>query len=141
MSACPTPLAGVPQCVDVLRRFAISWACNLAALFVATRLVHGVGYGHDAWTLVVAALVFSLVNRLVKPVVTVLGIPLIVLTLGVALFFVNLLMLELTAWLVPGFHLDGFWAAVGATFVVWVVNALLTAAFRRAERRRTRWWA
>ena len=114
----------------MLRRFAITWACNVAALFVAAWLLHGVGYGDDAWTLVVAALVFSLVNRVVKPVVTVLGIPLIVLTLGVALFFVNLLMLELTAWIVPGFHIDGFWAAVGATFVVWAVNAVLAAAFR-----------
>jgi uncharacterized membrane protein YvlD (DUF360 family) len=39
-------------------------------------------------------------------------------------------MLELTAAIVPGFHIDGFWAAVGATFVVWLVNALLTVALR-----------
>jgi putative membrane protein len=112
----------------VLRRLLITWLCNVAALFAASWLVGGVGYGHDAWTLVIAALVFTAVNRLVRPAVLVLGIPLIVLTLGVALFFVNLLMLELTAAIVAGFHIDGFWAAVGATFVVWLVNALLTAA-------------
>jgi putative membrane protein len=114
----------------VLRRLFITWLCNVAALFAASWVIGGVGYGHDAWTLLVAALVFTVVNRLIRPAVVVLGIPLIVLTLGVALFFINLLMLELTAAIVPGFHLDGFWAAVGATFVVWLVNALLTAMLR-----------
>jgi putative membrane protein len=120
----------VTQLSHVFGRLLITWLSNVAALFAASWIIGGVGYGHDAWTLVVAALVFTAVNRLIRPVVVLLGIPLIVLTLGVALFFVNLLMLELTAAIVPGFHIDGFWAAVGATFVVWLVNALLTVALR-----------
>jgi putative membrane protein len=74
--------------------------------------------------------------------VTLLSLPVIILTLGIALFFVNLLMLALTAWLVSGFDIDGFWPAVGGTIVVWIVNAVLSAVFdlddRRARRRRRR---
>lgn len=118
----------------MIRRLAIAWAGNVAALFVAAWLIDGISYGDDWWVLIVAALVFSVVNAVVRPVVFLLSLPLIVLTLGIALFFVNLLMLVLTSALVDGFDVDGFWAAVGGTIVVWVVNALLSATiFRRAR--------
>jgi putative membrane protein len=120
----------------VLRKLAIAWAGNIVALFAAAGLIDGISYGDDWWSLVIAALVFSVVNALVRPVVFVLSLPLIVLTLGIALFFVNLLMLYLTDWLVPDFHIDGFWSAVGGTIIVWLVNALLSATvFKRAKER------
>ncbi len=65
-----------------------------------------------------------------KPLVTFLAIPLIIITLGVAFFFVNLLMLTTTAWLVDGFTIDGFWTAVGGTIVIWIVNSLLAIPVR-----------
>lgn len=117
-----------------MERFLITWLCNTAALWAATELLSGVSTGDDKWlTLIVAALVFSVVNMLVKPLVTLLAIPLIILTLGIALFFVNLLMLFLTSWLVGSFEIDGFWTGVAATLVVWAVNALLDALFDRGE--------
>jgi putative membrane protein len=123
------------EIVAVIRRLAIAWAGNVAALFVAAGLLDGISYGDDWWVLIVAALVFSVVNAFVRPIVFVLSLPLIVLTLGIALFFVNLLMLYLTSWLVDGFKIDDFWSAVGATIIVWLVNALLSATvFRRVER-------
>lgn len=116
-----------------MERFLVTWLCNTAALWVATKLLSGVQSGGDFWiTLILAGLVFSAVNMVVKPVVTVLSIPLIVLTLGIALFFVNLLMLFLTSWIVGNFEIDGFWAGVWATAIVWAVNALLDALFARA---------
>lgn len=118
-----------------MERFLLTWLCNTAALWVATRVLDGVTSGGDFWvTLIVAGLVFSLVNMVVKPVVTVLSIPFIILTLGIALFFVNLLMLFLTSWLVGNFEIDGFWTGVAATVIVWAVNALLDAIFDRDER-------
>ncbi len=117
------------------------WACNVAALFAADALLGGIEFD-DAWKVVVAGAVFGLVNWLLKPVTTLLALPLIILTLGIALFFVNLLMLALTAWLVPGFSIDGFWPAVGGTIVVWAVNAVLQGVFglddMRDRRRRAR---
>jgi putative membrane protein len=125
----------------VIPRLLIAWACNVAALFVADALIDGITFD-DAWKVVIAGAVFGLVNLVLKPIVTLLSLPVIILTLGIALFFVNLLMLALTAWLVSGFDIDGFWPAVGGTIVVWIVNAVLTAVFdlddRRSRSRRRR---
>lgn len=119
-------------------RLIVRWLSNVVALFVAAWAFSGITYGDGWWTLIVAGLVFSLVNMLVRPVVTLLSLPLIILTLGVALFFVNLLMLYLTAWLVDGFAIDGFWTAVGGTVVVWLVNLVLSPLLDRRGRRRSR---
>ena len=125
----------------MIARLIALWACNVAALFVADALIDGISFD-DAWKVVIAGAVFGIVNFIVKPIVTLLSLPVIVLTLGIALFFVNLLMLALTALLVSGFDIDGFWAAVGGTIVVWAVNAILSAVFgvddMRARRRRAR---
>jgi putative membrane protein len=82
--------------------------------------------------------VFTVVNMIVKPVVTILSIPFIIITLGIALFFVNLAMLALTALLVPDFTIDGFWSAVEGTILVWVVNLVASVVTRSSERRRER---
>jgi putative membrane protein len=115
-------------------------AGNLAALWVASELFDGVSDGDSFWVLLLAAVVFTVANWIVKPIVTVLAIPLIVLTLGVAYFFVNVLMLLLTDWIVGDFDVEGFWTLVGATIVIWAVNLVISAAVhdwrRMGERRR-----
>jgi putative membrane protein len=115
-------------------------AGNLAALWVASAVFSGVTYGDSFGVLLLAAAVFTIANWIVKPIVTVLAIPLIILTLGVAYFFVNVLMLLLTEWVVSDFDVDGFWTLVGATIVVWLVNVVISAAVhdwrRYGERRR-----
>jgi putative membrane protein len=121
--------------VPVLRQLAIRWACNVAALWVAAKLLDGIAVTGSTWaTLIVAGLVFSLANMLVKPIVTVLAIPLIIVTLGIAYFLVNVLMLFLTSWVVDDFHVAGFWWGVAGALIVWAVNTLLAAAGRRFER-------
>jgi putative membrane protein len=118
----------------MLTRVLALWACNVAALFVADALFDGLEF-EDAWKVVIAGAVFGLVNWLVKPIVTLLALPLIILTLGIALFFVNLLMLYVTSWVTPGFDIDSFWSAVGGTIVIWLVNAVLQAVFDLDDRR------
>jgi putative membrane protein len=125
----------------MLRRFVVTWFFNIVALWVAAELLSGIGYSEDEWILVLAALVFSLVNIFVKPVVILFTLPLVILTLGLALFFVNLLMLYLTSWVVDDFTVDSFGAAIVATIIIWVVNTVLEAVFSRDERlRRERDW-
>jgi putative membrane protein len=125
----------------VLRRLIVTWFFNIVALWVAAKLLAGIGYGGDEWILVVAALVFSLANIFVKPLVILFTLPLVILTLGLALFFVNLLMLYLTSWVVDDFTVDSFGAAIVATIIVWLVNTALEAVFTRDERlRRERDW-
>ena len=121
--------------VELLARF----VGNLAALWVASELFSEMTYGDSFWVLVAAAAVFTIVNWIIKPIVTILSIPLIILTLGVAYFFVNMLMLLVTDWVVPEFEAGGFWTVVGATIVIWFVNfiiaAFLTDVGRARERR------
>jgi putative membrane protein len=108
-------------------RLLLRFVANVAAIWVAAKALDGVSYGSDAGTLALAALVLTAANALVKPVVTFLAIPLIILTLGIALFFVSLAMLALTALLVNGFSIDGFGSAIAATIIVWLVNVVFSA--------------
>ena len=103
---------------------------NLAALWVASEIFHGMTYGGQFGVLAVAALVFTLVNWIVKPVLTVLSIPLFIVTFGIAYFFVNVLMLVLTDAVVGKFEAGPFWTVVGATIVIWLVNLAVSAVVR-----------
>lgn len=108
-----------------MRSFAIRWVSNVVALFVAAWLLAGVSYGHQWWTLFIAAAVFTLVNWWVKPVLAVLSIPFIVVTLGLFYFLINVLMLYITDWVVPDFEIRTFWWGVLAAIIVSIVNGLL----------------
>ena len=68
---------------------------------------------------------FGVLNTLLKPLLRVITLPFAILTLGIAWFFVSLLMLDLTDVIVSGFHIDGFWTLVWATVIVWLVNLAL----------------
>ena len=109
---------------------------NVAAIWVASQLLDGVTYGDEWQNLLLAALVLTIANWLVKPFLTLLALPVIVLTLGIALFFVSLVMLLLTSWIDHGFQIDGFWTYVGATIIVWAVNAFVQAIAPKSDDRR-----
>ena len=82
-------------------------------------------YGDQWWTLFIAALVFTLVNGFVKPILAILSIPFIIVTLGIFYFLINVLMLYVTDWVVPDFEIRTFWWGVLAAIIVSVVNMLL----------------
>lgn len=105
---------------------ALRWAFNVVALFVAAWALSGVDYGDQWWTLLIAAAVFTLVNFAVKPILAVLSIPFIIVTLGLAYFLLNVLMLYMTDWLVQDFELDTFWWACLAAIIVSFVNFVLS---------------
>jgi len=107
------------------RRLAITWVFNTVALFVASWLLSGLSYGSDWWALLVAGLVFTLVNFFLKPVLTVLSIPFIIVTLGIFYLLINVFMLYLTHWIVPQFTIASFWWAVLAAMIISVVNGIL----------------
>ena len=109
----------------VLVNVLTAWGLNVGALALASLLVDGVDFNSSLKTLLVAGFVFGVVNMLVKPIVKLLALPLIVLTLGLILFFVNVLMLYITSWVVSDFTIDSFRAGILATIVVWAANLLL----------------
>jgi putative membrane protein len=86
-------------------------------LWLATYWVRGVRIDTPA-TLVLAGFLLGVINAIVRPVVVILTLPLTLLTLGLFLLIINALMLGLTAWLLPGFHLSGFSAAFFAAIIV-----------------------
>src|SRR5436190_16518918 len=112
-----------------LRRLLFSWIINVVALYAAEKLVDGISFTGDFGILVLTGLVFAFVNLLLKPAVKLLALPLIVITLGIALFFINILMLYITDWIVSGFKITHFGAAVWATIVIWGVNWILQIIF------------
>src|SRR5262245_29630414 len=114
--------------METVRRLLIATAVNVVALAVTAWVFDDVRV--DGWgALILAGVVFGIVNTIVKPVVTLLALPVILLSLGVALFFVNLLMLALTDWVVNGLVISGFWTLVGATLLVWAVNMVIESVF------------
>ncbi|NEA44626.1 phage holin family protein [Streptomyces sp. SID11385] len=129
-----------------MKTFVFRTLANAAALAVAVWLLDGItltghNTGHRALTLIIVALVFGVVNVLVKPLVQLVTLPLLILTLGLLTLVVNALMLLLTSWIcdlidVP-FHVSGFWTAVLGGLVVAVVSWAVSLALpdgRPAER-------
>jgi putative membrane protein len=108
-----------------MRAFAIRWVGNVVALFVAAWILSGISYGDQWWTLFIAAAVFTLINAWVKPVLTILSLPFIVVTLGLFYFLINVFMLYVTDWVVPDFEIRTFWWAVLAAIIVSLVNGLM----------------
>lgn len=121
-----------------MKNFVVKTIANAGALAVAIWLLHditltGGSTGRKALTLILVALLFGLVNFLVKPVVKLLTLPLFILTLGLITLVVNALMLLLTSWLADvlnlSFHVDGFWTAVLGGLIVsivsWALNVVL----------------
>jgi putative membrane protein len=105
-------------------RLGISWLTNALVLAVVTAPLSGVT-ARNAGSLLVAAIVFGVLNTLLKPLLRLVTLPLAILSFGIAWFFVSLLMLLLTSSLVSGFSIHGFWTLVEATLIVWVVNLAL----------------
>ncbi|MCX4511950.1 phage holin family protein [Streptomyces sp. NBC_01619] len=121
-----------------MKNFVVKTIANAAALLVAIWLLQditltGDDTGKKTVTLIIVALLFGLVNFLVKPVVKLLTLPLFILTLGLITLVVNALMLMLTSWLAGvldlDFHVDGFWTAVLGGLIIsivsWALNIVL----------------
>jgi putative membrane protein len=111
-----------------------AWLSNLVALFVAAWIIPDVSYGDDFWVLFIAALVFTIVNWLVRPIVILLALPAVILTLGLALILINTFMLYLTDWIVPSFETGSFWWTLLAAIIVSIVNLIISLVLKPDER-------
>ncbi|WP_055529163.1 phage holin family protein [Streptomyces graminilatus] len=114
-----------------MKNFVVKTIANACALGVAVWALDkitltGDSTGKKIGTLIVVALLFGLVNFLVKPLVKLLTFPLFILTLGLITLVVNALMLLLTSWLAEkfdlSFHVDGFWTAVLGGLIISIVS-------------------
>jgi putative membrane protein len=102
----------------------LGWGVNIVALLVVDWIFDSVEI--ERWgSILLGAAVLGLGNAIVKPILALLTLPLIVVTLGLSYFALNVLMLALAEWIAPDFSIDGFWTYVGATIIVWLVNWIL----------------
>ena len=117
-------------------RFLVRVVVNALALAVAAWLfdgitVTGADTAHKALTLLGVAIVFGLVNAIIAPIVKLLSLPFIILTLGLLLLVINAFMLLLTSSIAGalnlGFHVDGFWTAIGGSIVISITSTVLGA--------------
>ena len=128
-------------------RFLIRLVVNALALAFVTWLLGGISLtgdtpGRKVLVLVVVALIFGIVNAVVKPIFTLVTAPLVLLTLGLFLLVINALMLLLTSWLAGqvglGWRVDGFGAALLGAIIVSVVSFILNAFVSGPDDRRRR---
>ncbi|MET0468898.1 MAG: phage holin family protein [Aeromicrobium sp.] len=129
-----------------MQRFLSTWLVSAVALSVAAWLLGdhmAIGDpGDETLTRVIAvlvvALVFTLVNSVIGPVVKLLSLPFIILTLGLALLVINALLLLLTEWITDAFdvafHIDGFWWAVLASIVISVSQSIVNVLVASKDR-------
>lgn len=114
-------------------RLLLALAINMVALAVAAWILDG--FEIDGfWPLVIAGVIFGLINTFLRPIVSLLTLPFIVLTLGLLYFVINMAVLWLTQLIVDGFDISGFWTYVWATIIVGLVNWALEGIFRARER-------
>ena len=111
-------------------QFLLRLLINAAALWMAIQLVDGIDHRGSMWSLLVVALVFGVLNASIRPLLTLLTLPVLILTLGLFIFVINALMLLMTGWvsgvLGLGFHVDGFWDAFFGGLIVTIVSLLLS---------------
>jgi putative membrane protein len=116
-----------------MRSLLLHWLFNAIALWVAAYLLPGLGFNGTLLNLILVAAVFGVVNSLLRPLLTVLTCPLIVLTLGLFTLVINAIMLLVTGWLSArwnlGFTVAGFWPAFWGGLVIGLVSLGLSFAF------------
>jgi putative membrane protein len=116
-------------------RLLVAWGINALALWIANALFDGVSI-HGGWAYIIGAAVLGIANGILKPILAILTLPLIIITLGVFYFVINIAMLLLAEWIAPNFSVDGFWTYVGAVVIIWLVNWAAHSLVDELENRR-----
>jgi putative membrane protein len=114
--------------------FVLKLIISTVAVLAGAYLVGGVNIANNSiFTAVLVALVLGFLNSYVKPILELLTIPVTIVTLGLFLIVINVLMIYLAAWIVPGFQVNGFFAALLFSIVMAVVGWILESVFGSAR--------
>ncbi len=106
-------------------RFLFRWLTGSLALLVVALIVPGIKV--SVLGALLAAIVLGLFNAVLRPVLIVLTLPITILTLGLFIFVINAILFWTVAWLVPGFTVHGFWAALVGAFLYGLCGVLVNA--------------
>ena len=99
-------------------------AINALALLIVDEMFARIWLDNTQAT-IASAVVLALVNTYLRPLILALTLPVNLLTLGLFTLIVNAAMLKLVSWLIPGFHIEGFWTAIGGALVISLISFLL----------------
>jgi putative membrane protein len=122
---------------EVRMGFLVRTIVTAIALWVATALVNGIvltgsNTGEQVLTLIVVAVIFGVVNAVLKPIIKIIGCVFYILTLGLFALVVNALLFLLVSWICTQlklpFHVDGFWSAFWGAIIVGVVSWVINLA-------------
>lgn len=113
-----------------LLQLLIRWLVLAVGVTIATRLIPGI-HCDDNTTLLVVVLLLSFFNAILKPLLVLFTLPFILLTMGLGMVVINALLFLFVGKLVDGFHVDGFWVAVGGAVIVSLTNFLASQLFKR----------
>jgi putative membrane protein len=118
--------------VGLALRLVLAWAINAAALWIADALWDSVTI-EGWWAYIIGAAVLGIANAILKPILTLLTLPLVVITLGLFYLVINIAMVALAEWIAPDFSISGFWTYVGVVFILWLVNWVADLIFDRVR--------
>ncbi|MEO6005407.1 MAG: phage holin family protein [Opitutus sp.] len=114
-----------------LAQLLLRWAVTAIGVVIATKLIPGI-HCNDGQTLFIVVLLLSFFNAILKPVLVLFTLPFIVLTMGLGIIVINALLFLFVGRLVEGFHVDGFWSAVGGAIIVSLTTMALGGFTKRA---------
>ena len=122
-----------------MRYLLVRWFTLAVAIGATAWLMPGVQVQNGVTGLALVALVFGLVNAVIRPILSILTCPLIILTLGLFILVINALMLTLTAWLIPDLlSVSGFWSALIASLIISIISAILNTFVGNERREKDR---
>ena len=114
-------------------RLLIVWLINAVALFAVPYLMSSIKVDSFVVALI-AALVLGLINTFIRPLLVLLTLPATLLTLGLFVFVINGLLFWFVGSFIDGFHVGGFWSAVGGAILYSIISWALTAILLRNEK-------
>jgi putative membrane protein len=111
------------------KQLLVRWIVLALGVMLATKVVSGISC-EDGMTLLAVVLLLSFFNAILKPLLVLFTLPFILVTMGLGVVVINALLFMLVGRLVQGFHVAGFWSAVGGSLVVSLTNLLVSSFVR-----------
>ncbi len=102
-----------------------SWTINIVSFFIVSRILHGFKFD-SLWSLILAGILLGICNAIIKPVLILVSLPIDVITLGIFLFVVNGLVLEIVAAFDFGFRISSFWDAILGAILLSVISSVIS---------------
>lgn len=109
-------------------QFVVTWVVTALSMLITSYLIPGIDIS-TVQAAAVGAIVFGLINAIVKPILLLFTLPLTILSLGLFLFVINAICFSLVGYFTPGFHVNGFFDALFGSILVSLVSGFLSKMF------------